>query len=306
LALLHILARHARLCLMLGLIAGLVLPDLAAFLRPWLPQMVALLLFLTAFRVGPAAALGGLALGRRSLGVVLVLQGALPLAGLALCAGLGVLDTAFGLAVVLMLCAPSVTGAPNFAIMAGQDPGPAMRVLVLGTLLFPLTVLPVLALLPQLGGTGAALRAVGWLIGVTMLAVAGGFAARSLLLPHPSQAQIRALDGVAALALGVIVVGLMSAIGPLVRSDPWRLAVWLGAVVAVNFGLQLVCFALLRRRWGAQGWAVPVAIVAGNRNIALFLVALPPAITDPLLLFIGCYQIPMYLTPVLLRRLYDR
>ncbi|MGY9045670.1 hypothetical protein P775_07305 [Puniceibacterium antarcticum] len=303
---LHILARHARLCLVLGLLAGLALPDVARAMRPWLPELVALLLFLTALRVGPRAALGGLALGRRSLSVVLVLQVALPLTALLLFALFGVLDTPFGLAVLLMLAAPSVTGAPNFAIMAGQDPAPAMRVLVLGTLLFPLTVLPLLLMLPQLGGTGAALRAVVWLIAITMLAVAGGFACRTILLPRPSDAQIRALDGISALALAVIVVGLMSAIGPLLRSDPTRLTLWLLAVMAVNFGLQLASFALMRRRWSGEGWAVPVSIIAGNRNIALFLVALPAGVTDPLLLFIGCYQIPMYLTPILLRRLYDR
>ncbi|MEO1398544.1 MAG: hypothetical protein AAFU56_06720, partial [Pseudomonadota bacterium] len=47
-----------------------------------------------------------------------------------------------------------------------------------------------------------------------------------------------------------------------------------------------------------------LSIVAGNRNMALFLAALPAATTDPILLFIGCYQIPMYLTPILLGRLY--
>ena len=267
--------------------------------------MVATLLFLTAFRVGPRAALGGLALGWRTLGVVLVLQVALPLAGLAICAALGALDTPFGLAIVLMLCAPSVTGAPNFAIMAGQDPAPAMRVLVLGTVLFPLTVLPVLSLLPQLGGASAALSAVLWLIAVTMLSVVGGFCARAVALPRPTERQIRALDGISALALSIIVIGLMSAIGPLLRSDPARLGLWVVAVSAANFGLQLASLAVLRR-WSAEGWAVPVSIVAGNRNIALFLVALPSGVTDPLLLFIGCYQIPMYLTPILLRRFHDR
>ena len=51
---------------------------------------------------------------------------------------------------------------------------------------------------------------------------------------------------------------------------------------------------------------VPISIVAGNRNIALFLVALPAEITNPLLIFIGCYQVPMYLTPILMRRLYGQ
>jgi len=42
------------------------------------------------------------------------------------------------------------------------------------------------------------------------------------------------------------------------------------------------------------------SIVAGNRNIALFLIVLPPEVAGPLMIFIGCYQIPMYLTPMVL------
>ncbi len=51
---------------------------------------------------------------------------------------------------------------------------------------------------------------------------------------------------------------------------------------------------------------MPFSIIAGNRNIALFLIALPSEVTDPLLLFIGCYQIPMYLTPIILQQLYKQ
>ena len=52
--------------------------------------------------------------------------------------------------------------------------------------------------------------------------------------------------------------------------------------------------------------AVPRAIVAGNRNIALFLIALPEETTRGLLIFIGCYQVPMYLTPLLMPGFYRR
>lgn len=38
----------------------------------------------------------------------------------------------------------------------------------------------------------------------------------------------------------------------------------------------------------------------------LFIAALPAAQTGPLLIFIACYLIPMYLTPLLLGRLYRR
>ena len=63
---------------------------------------------------------------------------------------------------------------------------------------------------------------------------------------------------------------------------------------------------LLTRRGPLRAVAGPLAIGAGNRNIALFLVALPAEVIAPLMIFIGCWQLPMYLTPVLLPRLYER
>ena len=64
----------------------------------------------------------------------------------------------------------------------------------------------------------------------------------------------------------------------------------------------------LTARCPALGLPEPVgpAIVAGNRNAALFLMALPASVTEPLLILLGCYQLPMYLTPILLARLYGR
>ena len=98
----------------------------------------------------------------------------------------------------------------------------------------------------------------------------------------------------------VIVIGLMSAVGPVLRSDPASLIFWISLAFALNFGAQFVAYLILKSRPDA----VPVSVIAGNRNIALFLVGLPASITDPVLIFIGCYQVPMYLTPLLMRRFY--
>lgn len=64
---------------------------------------------------------------------------------------------------------------------------------------------------------------------------------------------------------------------------------------------------VLPRFWrGAGNISVPTAIVAGSRNFALFLIALPASTTDPLLIFLGCYQVPMYLTVMVMRPIYAR
>lgn len=293
------LGQRGRACLIAGLVAGLALPDLAQALRPWIGPLIALLLVVTGIRVGAKAAFGTLGDLWPTLTRIALLQMVLPLAVLGILFALGLLNLPLALAVALMLAAPSVTGAPNFAIMIGHDPAPGMRLLVLGTALFPLTALPVLIVLNP-GGAGA-LGALNLSLGLLLAILASvgtGFAIRHF---RPTLGAAQApLDGIAALLLAIVVVGLMSAIGPLLRTDPGTLALWLAAALAINFGLVLTTL------FATRGKDIATAIYAGNRNIALFLIVLPEAVAAPLMIFIGCYQIPMYLTPVLLARLRNR
>lgn len=295
-------ARHGRLVLVAGLAAGLLLPALAQAMAPHLPWMVTALLFLSAFRIGPRETLGQLHQIGRSLGALAILQLALPVLGFGLVHAAGLAATAPAVAIVLMLAAPPITGAPNFTILAGENPAPAMRLLILGTAAFPATALVAFALLPTVGG---GVQAAGWLMLKVMAAVALGFAARALFLPRATKAQITALDGMGVIALAVIVIGLMAGIGPLLQTDLMALAGWMGLAFAANFGLQGVGFAISRGRVSASERAA-FGIIAGNRNVALFLIALPPETIALLLPFIGCYQVPMYLTPLMLRALAAR
>jgi len=296
------LGARGQYCLIAGLLAGLALPVLAETLRPWIGTMIVLLLVVTGIRVGARAAIGSFDDIWQTLLRIGILQLLLPLAVLGVLSATGLLHWPLALAVSLMLAAPSLTGAPNFAIMVGQDPAAGMRILVLGTLLFPVTALPMLVVLDLTGGgAGGALRLSLGLLASILGAVAFGFAIRArfpgLSLPYPR----RVLDGVAAILLGVVVIGLMNAVGPLLRADPLMLALWIVVAVSINFGLVLSTFFFLR--WRGADMPIATAIYAGNRNIALFLIVLPEAVAAPLLIFIGCYQIPMYLTPVLLTRL---
>ncbi|MEO0402822.1 MAG: hypothetical protein AAF214_10645, partial [Pseudomonadota bacterium] len=146
------IAGHGPACLIAGLLVGLLVPGLAQVLRPWIGECVALLLFVTGVRVGLRHAIGGIRDFKPTLTRIAVLQMGLPLCAIAVIGLLGGTHLPLALAVSLMLAAPSLTGAPNFAIMMGQDPAPGMRLLVLGTALFPLTALPVLVILDPTGG----------------------------------------------------------------------------------------------------------------------------------------------------------
>ncbi len=293
---------QGRYCLIAGLCLGLLAPGLAEVIRPWIGTLVALLLLVTGIRIGARQAFGE----RRDLWPTLVriaaFQTVLPLIVVAVFALAGLSHFPLAIAVSLMLAAPSLTGAPNFAIMMGLDPAPGMRLLVMGTALFPLTALPVFLILDPAGGgviSGITLS-LGLLLAI-LTSVGVGFAIRHLV-PRLAETQMQgALDGCAALLLAIVVVGLMSAIGPLLRNDLLALLLWLLAALAINFGLVVVTLRLFNRARLAM--AVPTAIYAGNRNIALFLIVLPDEIAAPLMIFVGCYQIPMYLTPFLLARL---
>lgn len=296
------LGRHGQACLIAGLAVGLLVPELASLLRPWVGTLVAVLLFVTAMRVGARRAFGNLGDLGATLIRICLLQALLPFAFVLGAMGLGSVDLPLFMAVGLMLAAPSLTGAPNFAAMMGHDPAPGMRLLVLSTFLFPLTALPVLFLLDPVdaGPLGAVSLSLG-LLTVISVVVGIGFGVRRLFPALGCAPKQQALDGLAALVLAIVVVGLMSAIGPLLRSDPLELLTWIGTALAVNFGLVSVTL-FVSRRLGLK-MQMSTSIYAGNRNIALFLIVLPTEVVAPLMIFVGCYQIPMYLTPLFLSRL---
>ena len=301
---LHIAARHGRWCLVLGLVAGLFLPGLAEALRPYLPLMIAALLFLAAFRIGPDSIWHGLRSDFSTIKLVAVFQVAMPLTILGLTHVFGVAGTTAGLAAILVFAAPSVTGSANFAMIMGVKPEAALRLLLVGTALFPLTVLPILLLISEIN-VGNVLSASVRLI--IVIGVAGGLAfllrrGRWQSLTRPQE---QSIDGVSAILLGVVVVGLMSAVGPMLVSTPLSFAMWLAFATALNIGAQLLVFNSVAKKFAVEDRG-SVSVVAGNRNIALFLLALPSEISFELLSFIGCYQIPMYLTPLLLGRMYRR
>lgn len=297
------ISEHGRLALLAGLAAGLGLPGLAATMQPWLPQMVAVLLTITALRIGHRAALGALSDLWWGTGAVAVLQLLLPLSLLLMSWLVGVAQTPAALAMVLATSAPAISGAANLALMLRQDAGRMMQIFVLGTALFPLTVLPLFFLMPQLGDPRTVLLTTLKLLGVIFISTGLGFGLRAWLVPRPTEGQVKALDGLSVFAFSAIVVGLMAALTPALKTDPTLVALWALLAFAISYGAQVTVFVVLRRSRLASV-AGPLAIGAGNRNIALFLVALPDHLLVPLMVFIGCWQLPMYLTPLLLRRMY--
>ncbi|WP_454854701.1 hypothetical protein [Rhizobium binxianense] len=299
---LRFLARHGRMVLVVGLLAGVGLPDLAAAMRPYIPEMVVVMLFAAALRIGIVEVLGRLRDMRSVFGMLFLYQVVLPYAAALVLMAIGV-SGPLATALVLVLTASPISGSPNLTLMTGHDPAPALRMLIAGTAVLPLTVLPVFSLWPAFGHAGTVFYASLHLLLLIGCSAGLAFAIRHFLLPRPGIQTLQAIDGFSALIMAVAVIGLMSALGPALRATPSLVAVTLLAAFAVNFGLQLAAFAIFSARNRAAP-NVGYSIIAGNRNVMLFIAALPAVVTEPLLLFIACYQVPMYLTPILLDRLY--
>lgn len=295
-------AQQGRFVLLAGLIAGIALPGVAAWLSPFVPELVALLLFLNAFRSGNRiwTSIAGGAV--RSLVLIAVLQLALPLLVMWVVIQIYGSLPIFWLAAVLMLSSPSLTGTPNFVAMLGRDPTDAMRLLVVGTLLFPAIAFVVLTLLPGIE-SGQAASATIRLALIILSVVVLGTLVRIFVDRRGAPNELNTLcDGASAILLCIVVVGLMAEVGPLFRQAPATLGIWLLGVTALNLTLQilfLIAFRALNIRE-----TTAASVISGNRNTVLYLLALPPDITASIMLFIGCYQVPMYLTPMIMRRLH--
>jgi arsenite transporter len=168
--------------LIAGLVAGAGLPDLAQALRPAIAPMIVSLLFLAVLRLGPEGLKAGMKGMHRAAGLALVLQLALPVSAALAFAALGWLAHPLAMGVILVLAAAPITGSPNITLMAGGDPAPALRQLVIGTALLPLTVIPVFWLMPAFGSPLAVARAALELLG--LIALAGGAALALRHLAH--------------------------------------------------------------------------------------------------------------------------
>ena len=314
----HILslgAAYGRQTLLVGLVIGIALPELGAILSPFIAPMIVLLVYLSALRIPDQQFLDLKTNWRFILRAVLVLQLAVPLIILVMILALMTVVSSsewsnmaipFMLAAFILMAAPSIAGAPSFMLMLGRRANHAFHLLIIGTLLVPLTCFLVF----NLAAGGFGLEALNYkeitrTAFILFLTITGTSALAALtrrFIPVEAVTSAKSghpLDGLGGILLALLVIALMTPVRPALLFEPLTLIAWLAFVFAINFGLQSLVWFYVRRKY-PRDLAMSLAMIAGNRNIALFLLALPVETLHPLYLFIGCYQIPMYCTPFFL------
>lgn len=297
------LSRRGSVLLAVAIFGGALLPPLAAFARPALSPIVFALMVLIFLRVDIAGTLARL---RRPGPAALMVVGQLvvsPLLMAALIAPLR-LDPGIAAGLVIFAAGCAATSSPAFARMVGLDPDLSLVVALATTLLVPFTAPPL----------------VGWLAGIALPISTGAFMARLLFyvgLPAVLSLGLRrligparlpewgeAVDGVLVLLLFVYGFGVMDGLQARALANPaWVAAALIAAFLAdyaLNAITTLALFPMGRRDAATAG------LMAGNRNMALFIAVLPATTDNRIALFFGLCQFPLFLSPFLLRPVYRR
>ncbi len=301
------IGRKSQFMLLAGLFGGLAFPQAAGFLRAHLTALIVALLFFAALRVDPRR----LDLTRASLGhdlaVILASQLILPLA-VGAAVTISGWTGAFATMLILLATGSPITGTPPIAQMLGLSGTLAMRLLIFGTLLLPLTSIVPLRLAFGADAEIDLLEPAFRLAAIIVVSVGAAALVRLGPLKTMSPRADEALAGATAILLAVFVLALMDALQPALLSRPLHVAGVLLFACLACFGLQIAAAWLYWKlcKTAAPATAGAIGVAAGNRNIAIFLAALPAAQIDPLMVVVGCYQIPMYLTPLVMRRIYPR
>jgi predicted Na+-dependent transporter len=294
-------ARRGSILLAIGIFGGILSPALAADFKFFITPNVLLMTTLVLLRVDIPAALGHLRRPARLAFIVALQMLACPILAWLVVRPLQ-LDPGIEAGIVLLATGCAAISSAAFARLVGLDP--------------ELSLLTTLATLALVSFTAPSIAL--WLLGIDLAIGTTALMTRLLLvigLPLLVSLLLRrllgrdnlvrwgeAFDG--ALVWIVVFYGfaVMDGLAPRLAADPAWVAQALLAAFVADYGLNLLTTGILWRT-GVRT-AATAGLMSGNRNMALYLAVLP-ATTDPrITLFFGLCQIPLFLSPFLLRPLY--
>jgi len=289
-----------------GVLLGLAAPPLAEMAQPLLVPALVIPLALALVRLDWGAASAWRARPALLAQLVVWLLVASPLAVAALVAVLRPLGLpwALGDALILMAAASPIVSSVAIALFVGLDASLAVVAVLLATALVPFT-LPILAGLLagvaiEMGMPDFVLRLVG-LVGSAFVAA---WLIRRVVPAATLAARREHIDGLAVVNLVVFAVAIMDGVTAFAMQSPAYVATALAAAFVFNLLLQAAGYGAFRRLGRRE--ALTVALLSGNCNMGLVLVALQGRASFEVTVFFALAQIPMYTLPALLAPGYRR
>jgi BASS family bile acid:Na+ symporter len=289
-----------------GVLLGLAAPPLAAMAKPLLVPALVIPLALALVRLDWRAAAAWRA--RPTLLAVLVvwLLVVSPLAVAALVAVLRMvgLPVPLGDALILMAAASPIVSSVAIALFVGLDASLAVVAVLLATALVPITLPPLAALL---AGVAVGMGLPDFVLRLAGLVGAAFVAAWLLRRVVPAATLVTRrehIDGLAVVNLVVFAVAIMDGVSAFALQSPDYVALALAAGFAFNLLLQAAGYLAFRQLGRRE--ALTVALLSGNCNMGLVLVALQGRASFEVTVFFALAQIPMYTLPALLAPGYRR
>ncbi len=287
-------------------VAGIVAPPVGAAVKPFVTEAVFVLLCIAFLRMDAAALRACLARPAMVLAATAWTSLCLPLLFAAGCLALGLKGRSPDLFLALMLqgIASPMMAAPALAALMGLDATLVLVTLVTSTALIPLTaplfahvfIGPVLTLSPSALGIK--------LFAVLAGSALAGFTARRIAGPDAIERQKDKIDGFNILVLFVFVAAIMEGVAARFLAAPLVMVGLAVGALAVFFAVfcvtALVFVAAGRER------ALALGFMASQRNMGLMLAATGGALPDLTWLYFAVSQLPIYLSPHLLRPLTRR
>ncbi len=299
------IGKHATAWLAVGVFVGLGVPDLASAIRPALVPAIIAMLVISLLRLDLASVRH---LARRPglltpvVLFVLIASPAIGYAGVALADIEGVFGVGIATAIIVWAASPPLISVTALATILGLDGALALLAMTVGGLLMPLTLPPIvfglIGLDLPIGIPDLILRLAGFLV------VSGGLAAglRWWVGADRIARSADAIDGAFVLVMVVFAIAVMDGVTAAAVAEPFRIAGIVALVFAVSLSLQGI--ALLLFLPAGRRTATTVALIAGNRNMAIVLGAAPAAFAPDTFLYLALLQFPIYLLPALLQPVY--
>lgn len=299
------IGRQGTRALAVSVFCGLALPQLAAYVKPYLGETVFVLLLFSYLRTDPAAFIRYVRAPKLTIIAALWVMVVVPLL-------FGVAYTLSGLRegmpalytiLILQIATTPITSSAAFAALMGLDVAFSLVTLIVTNAMSPITTVAFGYLF--LGASLFSPLDLGIKL-FLFFALSGAiaYAIRRIAGEEWLERQKEPLDGLNVIAVFIFAIAAMESVPRNVMADPLfalELFVLVILVSCALIGLSVLIFL----RSGLDR-SVPVALLSAFRNIGLVMATLGSSLPDLAWFYFAMAQFPIYLLPALLQPLARR
>jgi bile acid:Na+ symporter, BASS family len=279
--------------LVVGVLAGLLWPQLADSARPLMSPTIFIFTLGTFLRVDGREFRAVLLRPLVSVGLPLIALVACPLLMLVVTRLLQ-LGSELSFAMVLSVAAPPSSGTAAVARMLGLSATIPFAVTLLSMVIAPLSLTCIALWFADVGLDPLALAA-------RLAMMVGGAGAAALALRRSAATRVSshqgAIDGLVLAALLVFAVATMAGVRQQLVEQPMTALFYVGLAFAANVGLQCLGAAFVP---GTLAERLTIGLVLGNRNVGLVWSAMGVSVSPRMALFFAASQFPIYILPRLM------